>query len=111
MRRKIKHPICPRCDDPIPGAGVLQEFAPYAGDALCAPCDAALHSATVPPEPEADDETCDECRRASGNVGPWEDGRRLCGGCKVRVTLARPGARQRLEADIRTAIKHAVSDA
>ena len=31
---------------------------------------------------------CDECRYSVENTGPWEDGRRLCGPCKIRVTMA-----------------------
>lgn len=36
-------------------------------------------------------EICDECKKPKSNVGNWEDGRRLCGGCKIRTCLRRPG--------------------
>ena len=45
-------------------------------------------------------ETCDGCREPKPNVGPWEDGRRLCGGCKCRIALARPGMVTRLEREM-----------
>lgn len=49
-------------------------------------------------------EVCDGCRAATTNVGPWEDGRRLCGGCKVRITMAAPGAKDRLGQTVRRAL-------
>lgn len=44
---------------------------------------------------------CDHCKQPEPNVGPWEDGRQLCGGCKARITLANPKIRAELERDIR----------
>ncbi len=34
-------------------------------------------------------ERCDECGMQQPNVGKWQDGRRLCGGCKIRLTLSK----------------------
>ena len=50
-------------------------------------------------------ERCPGCRKMQPNVGPWK-GRcgqptRLCGTCKVRITLATPGVKERLERDVR----------
>lgn len=56
-------------------------------------------------KPESGNEICDECTKSKPNVGPWEDGRRLCGGCKLKITFARPGAKERLASTIRTAFE------
>lgn len=47
---------------------------------------------------------CDECKCKKPNVGPWQDGRRLCGGCKVRITLSRPGRVAQLERELGAAL-------
>lgn len=41
---------------------------------------------------------CPRCKLEKSNVGPWKSGTwtELCGGCKIRVTLANPQARKRL---------------
>jgi hypothetical protein len=44
--------------------------------------------------------TCDGCNEPKPNVGPWSDGRRLCGGCKIRITMARPGFVSGLEREL-----------
>ena len=33
--------------------------------------------------------TCDECKQDRPNVGPWQDGRSLCGGCKLATAVRR----------------------
>ena len=44
--------------------------------------------------------TCEECQQPDRLVGPFRAGERrytrVCGGYKVRITLARPGAKERL---------------
>lgn len=49
-------------------------------------------------------EKCDGCSRMMPNVGPWKgkDGvrQRLCGGCKLRTCLARPGFLSGIASDI-----------
>ncbi len=50
-------------------------------------------------------ELCPGCHEIMPNVGPWnEPPGRLCGGCKIKATLARPGAKERLEEAVRQAL-------
>lgn len=43
-------------------------------------------------------EECPRCRRMQPNVGPWKGGefQRLCGTCKIYVSLSEPGFGKRL---------------
>ena len=50
---------------------------------------------------------CDACNRVTGNVGPWQDGRQLCGSCKVKICFDRPGFSEGLARDIADALGHA----
>lgn len=54
-------------------------------------------------------EICPRCKKPSPNVGPWsgEGGGhlRLCGGCKLEITMADPDRRRRLEEDIQAAFE------
>jgi hypothetical protein len=54
-------------------------------------------------------EICDGCSEPKPNVGPWSDGRRLCGGCKLRITLARPGMVRGLERELSAALGQRVT--
>lgn len=48
------------------------------------------------------------------NVGNWRDEgggvRRLCGGCKVRITLANPRIREGLQREFTAVLKHIVEE-
>lgn len=44
------------------------------------------------------------------NVGNWQDGRRLCGGCKVRITLANPQIREGLQREFTAVLKHIIDE-
>jgi hypothetical protein len=46
---------------------------------------------------------CDGCSEPKPNVGKWEDGRRLCGGCKCRIAFARSGFVAKLERELSAA--------
>lgn len=54
-------------------------------------------------------EICDGCSKAKPNVGKWQDGRRLCGGCKIRITLARPGFVAGLERELSAVLGQTVT--
>jgi len=60
-------------------------------------------------------ELCPGCNQMRPNVGPWRSKRsdhtRLCGGCKVRETLADPRVREDLARDLRQAFASALDAA
>lgn len=60
----------------------------------------------VAPQPAPQMEVCQGCEKPAPNVGPWEDGRRLCGSCKVRITLADPARKKRLKEELSTMLRN-----
>lgn len=49
-------------------------------------------------------EVCEGCHKPRPNVGKWEDGRRLCGVCKVKIWQDNGGADKlvkQLEAELK----------
>lgn len=52
--------------------------------------------------------TCEGCAATDRRVGPFRADDRhytsLCGGCKIRITLQRPGVVERLRATARAAV-------